>query len=576
MSTELSRARNRQMAIFLLVCLSLALLLGRLYYWQIIMGGDLAQQANAEHTQTQVLNAPRGLIYDAEGRLLATNVVRDDLYIEPIQFATDFNNDYQAKLTTTINTLRQVLPQLSIAQLQQAFTPNLQVVRIAEAISPAQSQQLRALQLPDLFLEPRTVRTYPDGEIDAQILGYVQQDGTGISGIEGTYNTLLAGKAGNLTAETDLNGNPLTVGSSSGQDPVPGADITLTINNTIQYIAQTELEKTVQQSGAQSGSVVVLNVHTGAVIALAGAPTFDPNHYGNFADQKGCINTEGVYYSPDLFCAYEPGSTMKAVTMAAALDQHIITPDTSIQDNGCLSFADGTAPVCNWANIAYGTETMTQVLQHSANVGAAYVSTLLGPQGYYPYLQRFKFGTATGLFGPEETGEYRTNQDTGWTMSDLTRQAFGQSITVTPIQLARAYQAIANGGVMMKPYLVASVNNNGHVTTTQPQVLGDVITGTTAKLLTQMLVSVSITNKVTLLPGYSEAIKTGTSTTQGLSDTQTIASVAGYLPASNPQFVILVRIDRPNTIFGSVVAGPLWKTIAQQLMWQYNVPSDQA
>jgi cell division protein FtsI/penicillin-binding protein 2 len=574
MSTELRRARSRQMVIFLLVFLGMTALLGRLYYWQIAMGGDLAKQANAEHVQNQVLDAPRGLIYDAQGRLLATNVVRDDVYVEPIQFASDFSDNYPGKRDELINALRQVLPQLSIEQLQEAFGSNRQSIRIARAIDPGQSKRLRDLQLPDIFLQSRTVRTYPVGNIDAQILGYVQQDGKGVNGIEEKYNTLLTGKAGSLTAETDLNGNPLTVGSSSGEAPVNGDDITLTIDNTIQYVAQTELVNVIQQSGAQSGSVVVLNVHTGAIVALAGAPTFDPNHYGDYADQKGCIDTEAVYYNPNLYCAYEPGSTMKVFTMAAALDQHLITPDTTIQDEGCLRFSDGTPAVCNWSNKAYGTETMTQVLEHSANVGAAYVSTVLGPQRYYPYLQHFGFGTPTGLLGPEETGGYRTDQDRGWTWSDLTRQAFGQSITLTPIQLARGYQAIANGGVMMKPYLVASVKEKDHVTATQPQVQGQVINAATSKTLTQMLVSTAVANKVTL-SDYSTAIKTGTATTQGVDENQTIASIAGYLPASNPEFVIVVRIDRPKSIYGSVVAAPLWKTIAQQLMWENNVPPDQ-
>jgi cell division protein FtsI/penicillin-binding protein 2 len=574
MSTELRYARSRQMVIFLLVCLGILVLLGRLYYWQIVMGGDLAQLATAEHIQSQVLNAPRGLIYDAEGRLLATNVVRDDVYIEPFQFASDFSDNYQAKRDNVIRTLRQVLPQLSEEQLRKSFDSNLQTVRVASAINPDQSRQLRGLQLPDIFLQSRTVRTYPDSDIDAQILGYVQPDGRAVNGIEEKYNALLAGKAGSLTAETDLNGNPLTVGSSSGQDPVKGSDITLTINNTIQYVAQTELVKTIQQSDAQSGSVVVLNVHTGAVVALAGAPTFDPNSYGSYADERGCINTEEVYYHPGLFCMYEPGSTFKAFTMAAALDQHVITPDTSIQDNGCLTFADGTPTVCNWSNKPYGIETMTQVLEHSANVGAAYVSTLLGPQRFYAYLQRFGFGTSTGLFSPEEQGGYRTNQDQDWTRSDLTRQSFGQSITVTPIQLARAYQAIANGGVMMKPYVVASVKENDRVTTMQPQKQGQIVSATTSEMLTQMLVNTAQANKIAL-SGYNVAIKTGTATTQGIPDTQTVASIVGYLPAADPQFVILVRIDRPKSIFGGVVAGPLWKTVAQQLMWEYNVPPDQ-
>jgi len=172
------------MVIFLLVCLGIMVLLGRLYYWQIVMGGDLAQQANDEHIQNQVLNAPRGLIYDAEGRLLATNVVRYDVYIEPIQFASDFSDNYQAKRDDVISSLRHVLPQLSIEQLQTAFESGLQTKRIAETINSNQGQQLQQMQLPDIFLQSRTVRTYPDSDIDAQILGYVQPDGIAVNGIE--------------------------------------------------------------------------------------------------------------------------------------------------------------------------------------------------------------------------------------------------------------------------------------------------------------------------------------------------------------------------------------------------------
>ena len=190
MSSGLHRARSRQMVIFLLVCLGIMVLLGRLYYWQIVMGGDLAQQANDEHIQNQVLNAPRGLIYDAEGRLLATNVVRYDVYIEPIQFASDFSDNYQAKRDDVISSLRHVLPQLSIEQLQTAFESGLQTKRIAETINSNQGQQLQQMQLPDIFLQSRTVRTYPDSDIDAQILGYVQPDGKAVNGIEEKYTSL--------------------------------------------------------------------------------------------------------------------------------------------------------------------------------------------------------------------------------------------------------------------------------------------------------------------------------------------------------------------------------------------------
>jgi cell division protein FtsI/penicillin-binding protein 2 len=584
MSVEMRRARHRQMLIFLLVFLGIVILLGRLFYWQVLesqSGYNLAKLANEEHTQNQILNAPRGLIYDINGRILATNVVRDDVYVEPIQFSIDHPDSTQSDLATLINTLHQVLSSVSIAKLQQAFNSGLPTVRIAVRIDPQQSQQLRALQLPDVFLQPRTWRTYPDGDLAAQILGYVTQndsDNTGVYGIEGQYNSLLAGKPGSFTAETDLQGNPLVVGADDEQPPVSGANVTLTIDSSVEYMVQTALANAVKQLQAESGTVVVVNARTGAVVAMAGVSTFDPNNYGEYATQKGCLNSEQVYFNPALYCAYEPGSTMKIVTMAAGLDQGLITPNTTLDDQGCISFSDGTPTVCNWEFLPYGTETMTQVLEHSANVGAAYVAhNILGPSRYYPYLARFGFGQPTGIDGPEVAGYYRTPADAGWTESDLTRQAFGQSILATPLQVAMAYEAVANGGVMMRPYLVASINNGGRIVTTKPQVERRVINAHADQLLTGMLEDSALYGfaQPAQVPGYTIAAKTGTATTQGISADQTEASLAGFIPATNPRFVILVKLDRPQkAIYGSTAAAPLWGTIAQQLMEYYSVPPD--
>jgi cell division protein FtsI/penicillin-binding protein 2 len=529
------------------------------------------------------LNAPRGLIYDAQGHILATNVVRDDVYIEPIQFKQDHSSDtFQSDLAQLVGTLHQVLPTVSTDTLYKDFNLNAWTVRIASRIEPELSQRLSAMHLADTFLQPRTWRIYPQGTTAAQILGFVQesdQASAGVYGIERQYNALLAGKPGSFTAETDLNGDPLVVGASAEQPAVPGANLTLTINSTIEYMAETGLANAIQQLNAESGSVVVLNARTGAVVALAGAPSFDPNQYGSFANTRGCLGTEEVFLNPALYCAYEPGSTMKAVTMAAALDQGLITPDTTVYDPGFISFPDA-AVVRNWEDRGYGTETMTQVLEHSANVGSAYVAhTILGPARYYPYLSRFGFGQLTGIDSKEEVGTYRSpgNDPSGWSMSDLTRQAFGQSILATPLQVAMAYLTIANAGVSMRPYLVASINNNGHIVTTQPQVVRQVISAHTAAILTDMLEHV-VTNGLAQpaqVPGYTVAAKTGTATTQGTDASQTEASVAGFIPASNPQFVILVKIDRPQvTIYGGTAAAPLWKAIAQELMWYYHVSPD--
>ncbi len=583
MSVELRRARNRQMLIFTLVCVGMLALLGRLYYWQIARGGELATLANNEHIQNLVLNAPRGLIYDAQGHILATNVVRDDVYIEPIQFKQDHSSDtFQSDLAQLVGALRQVLPTVSTDTLYKDFNLNAWTVRVASRIEPEQSQRLSTMHLADTFLQPRTWRIYPQGTTASQILGFVQQSdqtNVGAYGIERQYNALLAGKPGSFTAETDLNGDPLIVGASAEQPAVPGANLTLTINSTIEYMAETGLANAIKQFNAESGSVVVLNARTGAVVAMAGAPSFDPNQYGSFANTQGCLGTEEVFLNPVLYCAYEPGSTMKAVTMAAALDQGLITPDTTVYDPGFKYFPDA-AVVRNWEDRGYGTETMTQVLEHSANVGSAYVAhTILGPGRYYPYLARFGFGQSTGIDSQEEIGNYRSpgNDPKGWSMSDLTRQAFGQSILATPLQVAMAYLAIANAGVSMRPYLVASINNNGHIVTTQPQVVRHVISAHAAAILTDMLEHV-VTNGLAQpvqIPGYTIAAKTGTATTQGTDVSQTEASVAGFLPASNPQFVILVKIDRPQvTIYGGTAAAPLWKAIAQELMWYYHVSPD--
>jgi cell division protein FtsI/penicillin-binding protein 2 len=572
------------MFIFLLVCLGFFTLLARLYYWQILQsqsGYKLAQRANDEHIKNLTLDAPRGLIYDINGKLLATNVLRDDVYVEPLQFNLDHPNAAQSDLEALITNLHQVLPKVSVEKLEQAFASGQYTARIAIGIDPSQSEQLRQLQLPDVFLEPRTWRIYPGGNLAAQILGFVTQndsDNHGNYGIEGQYDALLEGKTGSFTAVKDLQGNPLDVGSINEQPPVSGANLTLTIDSTVEYMVSVALADRVKNLQAESGTVVVINAHTGAVVAMAGAPTFDPNHYGQYATMQGCLGSEDVYFNPALYCGYEPGSTLKMVTMAAGLDQGLITPDTTLNDLGCMTFTDAPE-VCNWEYKAYGTESMTQVLIHSANVGAAHVAhDILGATRYYPYLSRFGFGQPTNIDGPEEAGVYLSPNDQNWTISDLTRQAFGQSIMATPIQVAMAYEAVANGGVMMYPYLVSKVNANSKVLTTQPRIERRVISSHTAQLLTGMLTQAGQFGSARLaqVPGYSIAAKTGTATTQGISADQTEASVAGFIPASNPQFVILVKIDRPQkAIYGSTAAAPLWKTIAQQLMWYYAVPPDQ-
>ncbi|GCE48442.1 cell division protein FtsI (penicillin-binding protein 3) [Thermosporothrix hazakensis] len=579
MSAKLQRARSRQMVLFLLVCLIMLSLLGRLYYWQIIRHDDLARLAEEEHRQNLVVNAPRGLIFDRNGHLLASNVIRDDVYIEPYQLALDIPDAEKAqhKQAELIRMLRKVLPDIPEEKLSRSFASGLSTVRIATLIEPEQSEQLRQLHLQYVFLEPRPVRVYPNGDLAAQLLGYVQPDKGGLYGIEGAYNTMLAGKPGSLTAETDLNGNPLIVGASSQQPAVKGANITLTIDSTMQYIVQTALAQRVKEVDAQGGSAIVVDVKTGAIVAMASVPSFDPNHYSDYYNKLGCLHSVSVYFNPAMYCTYEPGSTMKAVTLAMALDQGLITPGQTFVDPGIVYFKDA-APVRNWQGKAYGKSTMTDILTNSSNVGAAKIAhDLLTARLFYPYLEKFGFGQVTGIGGAEQAGTYRTEKSVGWTPTDLTRQSFGQAITATPLQVVMAYATIANQGRMMQPYLVASTEMDGKIQQTQPHVLRTVLQEKAAKQLQEMLVSAADHNRQGTIPGYSVAVKSGTATTQGISDDQTVASMAGFLPASNPQFALLVKLDHPQkTIYGGTAAAPLWGEIGRQLMWYYHIEPDRS
>jgi cell division protein FtsI/penicillin-binding protein 2 len=268
---------------------------------------------------------------------------------------------------------------------------------------------------------------------------------------------------------------------------------------------------------------------------------------------------------------------MKAVTMAAGIDLHLITPETSFYDPGYYT-VEGIN-IHNWNNAAYGIETMTQVLQHSANVGAIWVAlTKLHATNFYHYLSQFGFGTPTGVDLPTESPGIvpdKAQQD------DLTlaENSFGESIGVTPLQMVMAYAALANDGTLMQPYVVASITQNGHTTTTVPHTVRQAVTPQTAQTVTQMLVQSAINGEASLalVPGYQIAAKTGTATPQTDPNAYTYASVAGYAPASNPQFVMLVKVDHPrNPIYGGLVAGPLWHNIAAWLFNYYRIPPDQS
>lgn len=580
MTNELRRARSRQTILFLLICGSMLAVSVRLAYWQLGQHQTLAARADQEHRHPFIVPAGRGSIYDANGNLLALTVTANAVVADP-QAVMQENSDHSGTLDSTLSQLAQILslsaatlrPQLTLMQNGQAAS--FTYVRDDQGhklyASPTQQNQITTLlnnnQLWGIGLLPEAQREYSDNDLAAQLLGFVQQDtGVGQYGLEKYYDALLAGQPGKLIAETDVNGNPLVIGDQTWQPPVEGASLTLTIDANVQWEVEHMLHDTIVRHQADGGSVIIVNPKTGAIIAMASEPRFDPNHYSDAPSYS-------LFLNPVVSAIYDPGSTMKAITMAAGIDLQLITPETAFNDPGYYNVQGIT--LHNWDDLGYGQETMTQVLEHSANVGAIWVALeRLRAANFYHYLAQFGIGAPTGIDLPDESaGLLPSAQD----RTDLTlaENSFGESIGVTPLQMVMAYAALANGGLLMQPYCVASASQGGHVTTFGPHAIRQAVSPATAQTVTSMLVDSAVDGEARLavVPGYQVAAKTGTSTPSGDLDSPVYASVAGYAPASNPQFVMLVKIDHPKApILGGLVAAPLWHDIAAWLIHYYRIP----
>ena len=571
----LARTRRRAAGLALLLGLALVALAGRTAYWQIALRGQLAARADAEHLVARRIPAGRGGILDARGRWLALNLTEDTVIVDPDLLRQEGTAEaVAARLAGLLGLpVEQVRPQVSVpgayARLHGA---DGQPLWLDEAASKRVTAAIAAGQLEGVRLYPAVRRIYPDGALASQVLGFVRMsDGTGQYGVEAQANALLAGQPGWLSSAVDAAGNPLATGPQRWTPPRPGADVTLTLDAMVQDMAERGLADAIARTGADGGTVLVLDPRSGAVLALANLPAFDPNTYA--------AAPLSAFDDPAVSAQYDPGSVMKAITMATALDVGAITPQTAFYDAGTVTVAGVT--LHNWNSIPWGTETMTDVLAHSANVGAVWAAERVGEQRFAEYQARFGFGTPTGVDLPSEAaGQVPHPTDPGAAELTMAEQSFGESIGVTPLQLAAAYGALANDGVLMRPYVIACVaadGGQGHRTCATPHAVRQVITPEAAQAVTQMLTESALVSeaRMDLLPGYSIAAKTGTATPDPAHPDSTYATVVGYAPASDPRFVLLVKLDHPRTtIYGGSAAGPLWRTLAQQLFVYEGIPPD--
>jgi cell division protein FtsI/penicillin-binding protein 2 len=575
--TLLDRVRARQAVLFALVALALVGIAGRTAYWQIVQQGPLAARAASEHFKIIPFAAGRGSILDVNGTILALDVTEDSVIADPAVIRQANALDQTVGQLASLLGLPQdqMRGQLDVSgEYVQLRGSDGHLLLLSQEQSQSVASAITATSQPlvGVALIPVVRRVYPSGALASQLLGFVRQsDGTGQYGVEQAYERILAGRPGYLDTLVTARGEPLATGPQRWTPPVPGADVTLTLDAAIQDMAERGLADAVAQTGADGGTVIVLDPHTGAVRAVANLPAFDPNAYAASPLDR--------FNDPAVSDVFDPGSVMKAVTMAAGLDTGAITPDSSFDDTGSV-VVDGVT-LHNWGAIAFGPETMTQVLQHSANVGAVWVAEQLGVERFDEYLARFGFGTRAGVDLPgEATGLVPQPSGPGAAELDVAEQAFGESIGVTPLQVAAAYAALANGGVLMRPYVVQCMSadgGQGAKTCVTPHAVRRVVSVQTAQEVTQMLVDSALTSEaqMDLVAGYSVAAKTGTSTPDLSHPEVTYASVVGYAPASNPQFVILVKLDHPRTtIYGGPAAGPLWRALAEQLFVYERIPPD--
>ncbi len=422
-------------------------------------------------------------------------------------------------------------------------------------------------------------RHYPEDGLGGHVFGFVGADEEGFMsgryGIEGHFNEELSGTTGFLRSERDIAGRLIAVGDRSYEPAVDGADVVLTIDRTIQYMACSKLVETVQKHGADGGSVIIMNPADGTIMAMCAYPDYDPAAYNE-------VESINVFNNPAIFEAYEPGSIFKAITMAAALDSGAVTPATTYKDTGEVKIDVYT--IKNSDEQAHGVQTMTEVLEKSLNTGVIFAMRETGRDMFQEYVNEFGFGDYTGVeLDSEAPGDVSTLDEPSEVYPATA--SFGQGITATPLQMVTAFAAIANGGTLYEPHIVDAIRyEDGTIEETQPVQVRRVISEKSAQLLSAMLVSVVEHGHGTpaAVDGYYVAGKTGTAQVAktdgpGYAEDETIGSFAGFAPANDPQFAMIVRINRPRTTqWAAGTAGPLFGELAQFLLQYLEIPPERA
>ncbi|MGH7393531.1 MAG: penicillin-binding transpeptidase domain-containing protein, partial [Candidatus Rokuibacteriota bacterium] len=531
----------------------------RLAWLQIVRHAELTAIAERQYTHTVVLHAPRGPIVDRHGTALAASMPAESLFVQPRH--VDDPVRAAARLAPILR-----MPE---AELRAALASSRSFTWLRRRLPPAAAEQVKALREPGLGLVPEPLRLYPNRELAAHVVGFEGVDG-GLEGVERTWERALAGAPGQAIVGRDALGRDVET-QVVLQAPVAGHGVMLTLDANIQYVVEREIDAAWRRTGARGAMAVVLDPRTGDVLAATVRPTFNPN---TFLD----VPHRDVWRNRVITDPFEPGSTFKMVLAAAALEEGVARPDDLVfGEYGKITIA--RTVIRDWKK--FGWLTFSEVLQNSSNVGTIKVALALGTPRYYRYVTAFGFGAPTGVGLPGESrGLLRDPQR--WSALSLPTMSIGQEVSVTALQLAAAFGAVANGGTLMRPRLVRSAfDADGRETRRfEPSAVRRVISPLTARTLTRMLARVveSGTGHHAAIPGYEVAGKTGTAqkldpATGRYSRAPGVLSFVGFAPADEPRFVMLVLLDEPKTErWGSEAAAPIFASIGREILRYLEVP----
>jgi len=526
-----------------------AIIIGRLGFLQILKHEYYQALAEGQQKILETTIGERGRVFFNNGEALAINKTGKYLFLSPREIK---NKQETAK---AISEILEMDEQMILIRTQKDNLFEL----IKHDLSDQEISALNELNLKGVYLEEETFRYYPQKDLAAHVIGFLSSDNQGQYGIEGYYDEVLKGEESLQEREKGPFGF-----LSSNLDRTSGQDLTLTLDPTIQFVANKLLKETQSQLKFDSGQIIVLNPHTGAIIALAQTPGFDPNSYSQ-------VNSVEIFQNSAIQKIFEPGSIFKPITMAAALNEEKITPKTTYEDRGIVKI--GGWKILNYDERVWGTQTMTNVLEKSINTGAVFAGQELGQHSFLEYIEKFGFLEKTDIDLQGEVYSKNSELKKGYEINFATA-AFGQGIEVTPIQMAMAFSAIANGGKLVQP----------HILKDQEYESKEIISNKTSSELTGMLVSVTEKGfgKAARIPGYFVAGKTGTAQVawsalgmnkSGYSD-KTVQSFIGYAPAFDPQFLILVKLDDPQAKTAEYSAIPIFQELGKFIIDYWEIAPD--